>query len=252
VVNGPWEDIDCTANTGAFDPNDKMANPAGFGTRHYIAPNTDIEYKIRFQNTGTDTAFNVVIRDTLSRWLNPASVRPGTSSHPYTFELTGNGVLVFKFPNIMLPDSHINVRASNGFVSYQISQRDSVPLETDIHNRAAIYFDFNDAVMTNATTHRVGTNFVMVRLWEPRRPEYAVRVMPQPMAESARIIVEKVPPTGDYLLRIFDLTGNLVRIIQHSAPQFEVPREALSAGFYLFEITRNGIAVGSGKMVVSE
>jgi len=250
AVNGPWQDIDCTVNTGAFDPNDKLGTPLGFGHRHYVLPGTDIDYRIRFQNTGTDTALNVVIRDTLSRWLHPITIRPGASSHPYEFEITGNGILVFKFPNIMLPDSHINVRLSNGFVSYRISQRDSVPLESDILNRAAIYFDFNDAVITNRTIHRVGEDFITVRLWEPLRPEYVVRVMPQPMTETARIVVEKVPPVGDYQLDIFDLNGILVRTVQNSAPQFEVLRNHLATGMYIFSVKNSGELVGSGRLLI--
>lgn len=53
----------------SFDPNDKAAFPVGYGDEHFIERNTSIDYRIRFQNTGTDTAFNVVIVDTLSAWL---------------------------------------------------------------------------------------------------------------------------------------------------------------------------------------
>jgi hypothetical protein len=53
----PWIDENCTPNTGAYDPNDKQGFPTGFGAKHYIRPGTELEYLIRFQNTGTDTAF---------------------------------------------------------------------------------------------------------------------------------------------------------------------------------------------------
>jgi uncharacterized repeat protein (TIGR01451 family) len=252
VSSGPWQDIDCSQNRGAFDPNDKAGTPVGYGNRRYIRPGTDIEYKIRFQNTGTDTAFNVVIRDTLSRWLDPLSIRPGVSSHPYEFELTGKGVLVFSFPNIMLPDSNINERLSNGFVTYNVAPLPTTPLETDIFNRAAIYFDFNDPIFTNTTVHRVGENFVTVRLWEPQRPEYTVRVMPQPMSESARIIVEKVPPVGDYTLQIFDLNGILVRSVVNSAPVFDLQRDNLPDGLYVFKVLLDGALTGNGKVLIMD
>ncbi|MCB0596179.1 MAG: hypothetical protein KDD28_18975, partial [Phaeodactylibacter sp.] len=74
-----FTDIECRENIGAYDPNDKQALPAGYDDEHFIKPGTDIEYHIRFQNTGTDTAFTVVVRDTLSEWLAPASVKPGAS-----------------------------------------------------------------------------------------------------------------------------------------------------------------------------
>lgn len=248
--SGPWEDVDCTPNTGAYDPNDKAALPTGYGPNRNILPGTELEYRIRFQNTGTDTAFNVVIRDTLSPWLDRLSLRPGPGSHPYEFELTGEGILVFAFPNIMLPDSNVNLLLSQGFVSYRINALDSLALPQSLTNRAAIYFDFNDPIITNTTQHRVADNFIQVGLWEPRQPTYAVRVQPQPMREAARISIEKAPTYGDYHLQVFDLRGTLVRSIQAGAPQFEVAKGDLEAGLYLFRVSLEGELVGSGKLVV--
>lgn len=251
AVNGPWQDIDCNINRGSYDPNDKEGMPVGFGVKHYIEPETELTYRIRFQNTGTDTAFNIVIRDTLSKWIDPASVVPGTSSHPYTFELTGRDVLVFSFANIMLPDSNINQEQSNGFVTYAARPRATVPLETDIFNRAAIYFDFNDPIFTNTTVHRVGRNFVTVRLWEPAKPAYKVWVVPQPMSDMAQIWVEKAPPTGDYLLQVFDMQGVLVRTVSNTVPRFDLQRDALPEGMYMFQIRCAGALTGSGKLIVA-
>ncbi|MCB0683880.1 MAG: hypothetical protein KDC32_23685, partial [Saprospiraceae bacterium] len=72
----PFTAIDCQENVGAFDPNDKQAFPYGYDSAHYIEAETELEYRIRFQNTGTDTAFNVLILDTLSAQLDLSSVRP--------------------------------------------------------------------------------------------------------------------------------------------------------------------------------
>ena len=45
--------IDCQIVVGAWDPNDKQSFPAGRQEQHFIEANTDIEYHIRFQNTGS-------------------------------------------------------------------------------------------------------------------------------------------------------------------------------------------------------
>ncbi|MBK6994738.1 MAG: DUF11 domain-containing protein [Lewinellaceae bacterium] len=113
-VNGiqpSWHRM-CVENIGAFDPNDKQGFPIGVGSEHNIRPGQAIDYLIRFQNTGTDTAFTVVIRDTLSAFLDPISIRAGASSHAYTWSLSGQGVIHFTFNNIMLPDSNVNEPAS--------------------------------------------------------------------------------------------------------------------------------------------
>ncbi|MEO1450629.1 MAG: PKD domain-containing protein, partial [Bacteroidota bacterium] len=65
---------------GAYDPNDKQVSPAGEGGNgdEVLIENFDgnLRYTVRFQNTGTDTAFYVVIRDELDPDLDPASFIP--------------------------------------------------------------------------------------------------------------------------------------------------------------------------------
>lgn len=247
---GADHDRDCQPNIGSYDPNDKNAVPTGYDTERYIGQNVPLAYTIRFQNTGTDTAFTVVIRDTLSPWLDPLTVRPGASSHDYHFDLTGSGILIFDYQNILLPDSNVNEPASHGFVQFRVSPRADVPLETDILNRAAIYFDFNDPIITNTTVHRIGENFITVRAWSPAAPKYAVQVAPHPVSESAWVRLSGAPETGDYRLRLFDAGGRLAREMTADAPQFLLHRAALRAGAYFFLVERNGAPMGSGTLVV--
>ncbi|MEM1219201.1 MAG: hypothetical protein AAGH79_09825, partial [Bacteroidota bacterium] len=141
--------------TGSFDPNDKttFTGENQFGGAIYLPEDSTIYYQIRFQNTGTDTAFNVVIRDTLDADLNVESICPGFASHDMQVEFEGNNVLVFRFPDILLPDSTTNEPASNGFVTYSINLKPDLSLGTEIRNSAAIYFDFNAPIITNETVH---------------------------------------------------------------------------------------------------
>ena len=150
----------CTANRGAFDPNDKSVIPIGVGTNHFIEQGTTVEYLVQFQNTGTDTAFKVVVKDTLSPHFNLSSYKTLASSHPNTWQLNPNGVLTFTFNNIKLVDSFTNEKLSHGFFRYQIRLKDSVATSTKIDNKAAIYFDFNTPIITNKTTHTVGKEFL--------------------------------------------------------------------------------------------
>ncbi len=71
----------------SYDPNDKQVYPAGIGEQHYTLINNDeLIYTIRFQNTGNDTAFNIIIADTLSNHLDRSTFRPITSSHPMRYQ----------------------------------------------------------------------------------------------------------------------------------------------------------------------
>jgi len=158
---------DCRQNIGSFDPNDKMGFPVGQGEEHLIEANTDLEYLIRFQNTGTDTAFQVVIRDTLSQHLDLTSLQPGASSHDYELEVNHTGVIKFTFPDIELPDSNINEPLSHGFVQFKIKQLRDLTPGTVIKNKAGIYFDFNAPVITNEVVHTIKKpTFYRFELWD--------------------------------------------------------------------------------------
>ncbi len=150
----------CAIVTGPYDPNDKTAIPEGFGTDHFIHQNVELNYRIRFQNIGTDTAFQVVVRDTLSEHLDIASFQQGASSHPYQLEIVGNNILKFTFSNINLVDSTTNEPDSHGFVSFNICQMNNLPIGTMIYNSAAIYFDYEAPIITNQTYHEVGEDFI--------------------------------------------------------------------------------------------
>ncbi|MFY7964661.1 MAG: DUF7619 domain-containing protein, partial [Chitinophagaceae bacterium] len=117
-------------------------------TPQQVTDGTDIDYTIRFQNTGTDTAFNVVIADTLDSKLLPNQLQMVGSSHPCRTTVKDN-IIFFEFLDIMLPDSNVNKLGSNGFVSFKIKPISSVIAGTIIPNKAAIYFDYNSPVITN-------------------------------------------------------------------------------------------------------
>jgi uncharacterized repeat protein (TIGR01451 family) len=241
-------DVECRATTLSLDPNDKQATPAGYGDEHFIEPGTELTYLIRFQNTGTDTAFNVILRDTLDAWLDPASVRPGASSHPCEFEIVGPGILKVWYKNILLPDSNVNEVASHGFFQYRVQMKPGIPLGTQIFNRAAIYFDFNAPVITNYTFHTVGKDFYTVAVEDVKgEGGVGLTVAPNPFREAARFVVENAEP-GDLDLLVFDLYGNQVRSETFAQAEFVFRRNALPPGVYFFEIRQNGRRLVTGKM----
>ncbi len=151
----PIVDIFCRQITGPMDPNDKTGYPTGLTNSHYIHPNQPLEYAIRFQNTGNDTAFTVIVRDTLDLNLNIFSVIPGVASHPYQFRMYGPRVLEWTFSNIQLPDSNINEPESHGFVTFHVNQNPNLSNGTVIKNDVDIYFDFNAPIITNETFHTI-------------------------------------------------------------------------------------------------
>lgn len=146
---------ECQENIGSYDPNDKTIFVNGVRDQAYAIPSDKIEYMIRFQNTGTDTAFTVRIEDKIADRFDISSIRPTSSSHDYSWRLE-NGVLIVLFENINLVDSFTNEPLSNGFIKFDIKLNLSTRLGDDFANTAGIFFDFNDPVITNTVTTTVG------------------------------------------------------------------------------------------------
>lgn len=240
----PFEVVDCEQNRGSFDPNEKQAFPAGMTDRNFIEPNTNIEYKIGFQNTGTDTAFTVVLRDTLSDYLDPRSVRPGASSHPYSFTIQGN-VLRFEFSPIALPDSHVNERASHGYVKFSIAQKRDLAYGTRIENKAAIYFDRNDPVITNTVFHELGRVISTAAPFVVSQ-NLTTRVSPLPASGSVNFDWS-IPVYGQLLL--FSSDGSMVRGEQVNSNRHRLERGKLPAGIYFYQLTGKEGILARGKLI---
>jgi uncharacterized repeat protein (TIGR01451 family) len=134
---------------GSYDPNDKQEASGGIITQARAASGEYLNYLIRFQNTGTDTAFNVSVRDTLDAKLDWNTLEMVASSHPYVFTITDDNKLLWKFNNILLVDSNRNEPASHGFIAYKIKAKNTAAVGDQIKNEASIYFDYNLPVVTN-------------------------------------------------------------------------------------------------------
>lgn len=251
----PFLDVDCRPNVGSYDPNDKRGFPSGVGTAHYITKNNPLDYHIRFQNTGTDTAFTVVLIDTIHPALDIQTLRVGASSHPYILQVYGEQeqIVAFTFNNIMLPDSNTNEPLSHGFVQFTIDQKANNSIGTLIHNQAAIYFDFNAPIFTNTTWHTVGENFIQVVLTSVEEIDatpVAVRVMPNPFQDQATLQVEGLIGNQPLHLQVFNVMGQQVFYQQSHQNRFTVQRGHLETGIYLFRIVQEGQVKATGKFMV--
>ncbi len=165
IVTPTTGDADTTNNTyysvdtvrAGFDPNEMAVKPASCipsGT----AP-TELQYTINFENTGNDTAHNIYVMDTLSGNVDVSSMRMVMSSHEmYISKLrdaAGHNILKFDFPGINLLDSSHHGKC-DGAVIFNIKTKAGLTNGTNIANRAGIYFDDNEVVMTNQVVNTIG------------------------------------------------------------------------------------------------
>lgn len=135
--------------TGSFDPNDKSEIHGDYIARREVETGKYLQYSIRFQNTGNDTAFTIMVRDTLQPMLDAASFEMISASHPYTLTIKDGRQLAWRFDDILLVDSNRNEPASHGYITYRVKAKNDLAIGDIISNTASIYFDFNAPVRTN-------------------------------------------------------------------------------------------------------
>ncbi len=247
--NAPFEDIYCTEVIGSYDPNDKQGFPRGYGEEGYIYRNTDLEFLIRFQNTGNDTAFNVVITDEIVEELDLTTIRVGPASHPYTWDIRDERTLVFSFDNILLPDSNVNLVASNGFIKYSIKQIDGNPDGTKITNEANIFFDFNEPILTNTTVHTIGSAFLVSDIIDSQPlAEERVKIYPNPTNEG--LWIEKLKIEDPLEIKIYGSDGKVLHSTQLSETLNYFPRSTFQNGVNFYKITTTDGSFLSGKIIV--
>lgn len=137
---------------GSYDPNDKTESHGGRILHSAFTANEYLTYTLRFENTGTADAINILVNDILDSKLDETSVKMIRASHPYALERVGNQ-LTWRFDGVNLPPSVTgDAVTGHGYVVFQVKPKSGFALGDIIPNTASIYFDFNPAVVTNTCT----------------------------------------------------------------------------------------------------
>ncbi len=154
----------------AYDPNDKQASAS------QILPGTkQVDYHIRFQNLGNDTAYKVTVVDTLDLSLPITKVVINSASHPYRLSVVNN-VLIWEFDSILLPHSNVDFLGSQGYLNFSAGLDPSLGIGDTIVNEAQIYFDYQTPVYTNKAKTVIVAGFSI----KEHQKENLLEVFPNP------------------------------------------------------------------------
>ncbi|MBL7984224.1 MAG: hypothetical protein JNM91_04465 [Flavobacteriales bacterium] len=220
---------------GSYDPNDKTAftSTRTSASQYFIDEDQWIDYRIRFQNTGTDTAFNVVVRDTLSQDLDMGTFEMGISSHDATITFLPHRVVEWRFANILLPDSNVNEAASHGQIEFRIRPAQPLVPGTSIRNAASIYFDYNPPVITEPSV-LVAEFSTGIAEMEQR----VLRLVPNPVNDAVTVLVPQATP-----VRLFGMDGRAIDVpMTRTGNGILLDVRALGSGTYLVQ-TADGRAL---------
>ena len=227
----------CFVNIGSYDPNDKtlFVNGKPSGSSFEIADR--LEYQIRFQNTGNDTAFHVRIEDPISSKFNISSLRPTVASHAFRWKIE-NRKLIVDFDNIMLVDSFKNEPLSHGFVNFSIELDAGVKMGDVVENQAYIYFDFNDPILTNNAVSKIASKVNVVDL-----PQFVLLLAPNP-TNGMVYVVNPALLSQEGLLTVYDNYGKSV-LREPLSSNLGIDLSQQPAGVFVFVIqTRDNRYVG--------
>lgn len=249
--NDPFNAVDAQENIPSFTDYILLRGyPKGYqqNGENLIPANTDIEYHVFFQNVGMDTITRLVVRDTLSPFLDLGTVRAGSSSHPYNFEVYSTGVVKLSFDNIMLPPNSI------GFAKFKAAQKPNNTTGTEIKNSAAIFLGYDEPKQTATYTHVIGgttlLDFIVINdVDNPQGPSVKVSAYPNPFASSIEFEVKDL--ACKYLtINVFDINGRLVRQEKALGNRLQLLRNGMPSGTYTFRLEADGRPIHTGKIIV--
>ncbi|CAM4282539.1 T9SS type A sorting domain-containing protein [Flavobacterium terrigena] len=213
------------AVVNSYDPNDKTCLQ---GTT--IPPSEVgkyVHYMIRFENTGTFPAENIVVKDMIdTAKFDVSSLIPLHASHNYVTRISGNKV-EFIFENINLP---FDDTTNDGYVAFKIKTKPTLVLGNTFSNTANIYFDYNFPIVTNTATTTIAA------LSNPSF-EFAnyFSLYPNPATNELNINLKSAIEINS--IQIYNTIGQLVTIQTGNALKVDVSH--LKTGNYFIKINTN-------------
>ncbi len=225
--------VRCFPVVNSYDPNNKEVEPKGIGPEGFIAAdNTKLTYKINFQNTGNAPALDVVLIDTLdATTLIPSSLRILSTSHAMEPNWLDDNIIEFVYNDINLPDSTSDLIGSQGYVIFEIDMVQGMTEGTEIKNKAEIYFDTNDPIITN-----FATNTIEFPLGLGSIEDNDFVLYPNPTSSRVKITSEE----SIEALKITDLNGKVVyQNINVNSNTFDVDLSNFEAGVFIVEVRVN-------------
>lgn len=217
---------------GSYDPNDKTCLEGDAILPEKVGDY--LHYLIRFQNSGTAPAENVVVKDMIdTNKFDLASFQLTATSHPQVTRITGNKV-EFIFENIQLPAEQDNEPASHGYIAFKIRTKNNLVLGNSVSNTADIYFDYNFPIITNTATTTI------VALGVDEFENASVVMTPNPVKDHLSISADDVITS----IQMYDVQGRLITTQLNNSNTFNLDMNQQSLGIYFVKvITEKGVKV---------
>lgn len=230
-----YRDIDNQASVDQIEAFAKMSFPTGFGAEKYIQVQDRIEYQIRFENRTDSVLTHLVIRDSLSPFLDISSLRDIYSNHDVKIDLLSDHIIEFDFGVINLPPRDSMPDQSSVSIHYSIGIQEGTSPGSVIRNTGEVFVDYQDAVMSNEVFHTVIEDITDVITSTPATPAI------EPLLTSPNPSGNEVIALGrnfeNSFIEIQDILGITCYRSAINGNKLDLQHQHLTPGTYLITIT---------------
>ncbi|KAA2215608.1 DUF7619 domain-containing protein [Chryseobacterium sediminis] len=210
------------AAVNSFDPNDKTCLEGTIIAQTQVGDY--VHYLIRFENTGTANAQNIVVKDIIdTSKFDISSLVALNGSHNFATRITNPNTVEFIFENIQLPFDDAN---NDGYVSFKIKTKSTLNLGDSFSNTARIYFDYNHPIVTNTYTTSVQN---VLATAETNKENTIIAVYPNPV----RDILNIQSKNEIVKVEIYDAAGRIISSLNVTGNS--IPVSELSKGNYILK-----------------
>jgi hypothetical protein len=210
---------------GSFDPNDKTCLEGDVITPSLIGEY--VNYLIRFENTGTYPAENIVVKDMIDlSKFDISTLVPTKASHDFVTKISDGNKVEFIFEKIKLPFDDAN---NDGYIAFKIKTLPTLAVGDSFENEANIYFDYNFPILTNkakSTFKTLGTQDFEFSNYFSLYPNPANDILNIGMKNS--IEVES--------MAVYDILGQLVIAVPGAQKVSKIDVSKLITGNYFLKI----------------
>lgn len=205
---------------GSYDPNDITCLQGNLVLPTLIGEY--LHYMIRFENTGTAPAENIVVKTEIDATLyNINSLQMLAASHNATIRRTGNKI-EFIFQNIQLDSG------GHGNVLLKIQSNSNLVEGDSVTESAAIYFDYNFPVITNDAE----TVFATLGINNPTI-DATVSLYPNPVKD----VVTIRSASQIQSIQLYDVQGRLLQTMVVDTNDYLFNLSERTSGVYFVKIT---------------
>jgi Leucine-rich repeat (LRR) protein len=210
---------------GSFDPNDKTCLEGDIITPNLIGEY--VNYLIRFENTGTYPAENIVVKDMIDLSKFDISTLVTTkASHEFVTKISDGNKVEFIFEKINLP---FDDATNDGYIAFKIKTLPTLVLGDSFANEANIYFDYNFPILTNKAT----STFKTLGTQDFEFADY-FNVYPNPAKDILSIGMKNNIEVKS--MSVYDILGQLVIAVPNAKTVSKIDVSKLTTGNYFLKM----------------